>query len=146
MAHYTNITALEMDSFLQNLGFKPVEVEGTKESVYGKIIRPKTCLRVYTGIADGNSREVGKDAIRCTVFTKADGEIKKLGGDKRVHRVEGWRDNLKSRIEDVTEKFSEEVTCPDCGAPMALREAARTKRKFWGCTRYPACVACKSKG
>ncbi len=139
MAHYTNITALEMDKFLQDLGFKPVELSGTKERVYGKIIRPKTCLRVYTGIEEANSRGVGKDAIRCGVFVKDGEQVKKLGGDKRVHRVEGWRDNLRKRIDHVTNKFSEEVWCPDCGAPMAQRENKQTKGHFWGCTQYPAC-------
>lgn len=38
-------------------------------------------------------------------------------------------------------------TCPDCGAPMMLRETERFKtktgspRKFYGCSRFPKCMA-----
>ncbi len=35
-----------------------------------------------------------------------------------------------------------EVTCPSCGARMVMRTARRgagAGRKFWGCSKYPAC-------
>lgn len=38
-----------------------------------------------------------------------------------------------------------EVTCPECGAPMVLRETEKFRypngdaRRFWGCSRFPAC-------
>src|SRR3989344_7903451 len=37
------------------------------------------------------------------------------------------------------------MECPECGAPMTLRETTKYKtkkglaRKFYGCTRYPVC-------
>lgn len=37
------------------------------------------------------------------------------------------------------------MDCPECGAPMVLRETAKFKtadgqpRKFYGCSKYPAC-------
>lgn len=45
----------------------------------------------------------------------------------------------------VTER---DVKCPECGAPMILRKTERFKwanglaRLFYGCSRYPQCVAC----
>lgn len=35
--------------------------------------------------------------------------------------------------------FTQEVTCPNCGAPMRKR-TARDGSLFYGCTRYPACT------
>ena len=38
-----------------------------------------------------------------------------------------------------------EVKCPECGAPMRLRMTQKFRygdgrpRRFWSCTRYPAC-------
>jgi ssDNA-binding Zn-finger/Zn-ribbon topoisomerase 1 len=29
--------------------------------------------------------------------------------------------------------------CADCGAPMVLRFTAKLNRKFYGCSRWPAC-------
>jgi ssDNA-binding Zn-finger/Zn-ribbon topoisomerase 1 len=37
------------------------------------------------------------------------------------------------------------ILCPECGAPMKLRSTGKftyrngTRRRFWGCTRYPDC-------
>ena len=62
---------------------------------------PNVELKVYTGIcpANGQSKKVGADAVRvCAVDTvNHRGWIKA----RRVHRVEGWRDNLKNRILQV---------------------------------------------
>lgn len=39
----------------------------------------------------------------------------------------------------------EEVNCPECGSPMALRTTFKfpydngKPRRFWGCSRYPEC-------
>lgn len=41
-----------------------------------------------------------------------------------------------------TSPFIPSVQCPDCGAPMARRNARRTsvaRGDFWGCTAYPQC-------
>jgi len=140
MATYVNISKEEMTEFLEDLGFQTVELPRVRELVWGKIIRPRTCLRVYTGITGEDSRDVGQDAIRCTVFHKnSEGEIKLLGGSKRVHRVQGWKANLTSRIEETTRKFQQEQLCPLCGSQMAIRVAKQSKNEFWGCTNFPTC-------
>lgn len=41
----------------------------------------------------------------------------------------------------------DQVVCPDCGAPMVLRETQKFKwdngvgRKFYGCSRWPDCTS-----
>jgi len=70
---------------------------------------PHIVLKVYTSIPHGETvtREVGADAIRvCAVDTKANrGWIKAA----RVHRVKGWRDNLKTRVQAVREASYERL-------------------------------------
>jgi len=58
-------------------------------------------IRVYTSIQKNTSigRRNGGDAIRvCAVNTKTDRGLVK---SRRVHRTQGWRDNLKSRVMDT---------------------------------------------
>jgi hypothetical protein len=99
---YTNITSEEMRDFLK------LE-KGWRESVEGKEIGFTYCLskypfiqiKVLSGIkmGDGNSRDVGRDAIRVFAFnsnTKA-GWI----STQRCYRVEGWKSNLRRVVEDV---------------------------------------------
>lgn len=31
------------------------------------------------------------------------------------------------------------IDCPECGAPMRLRESKRLKKTFFGCSRWPLC-------
>lgn len=102
MATYTNVTIEQMREILRvDKGWKETHEPKTKETVfYCPLVRyPFVHLKVYTGIVEGQSRGVGKDAIRvCSVNMKyKSGWIKA----KRVHRVEGWRDNLKKRVVQV---------------------------------------------
>jgi hypothetical protein len=148
MAHYKNVTAAEMDAFLTPLGFKVVNLkkcdpnDRTTEIVYSKRVDRNNfqlSLRVYTGIVAGESREVGADAMRATLFLrtwnpqKNGWELVCLNGSKRVHRVENWQKNLKDRLDKWDEQFK---TCPTCGLPLMLKKARSTGKKFLGCTGF----------
>lgn len=144
MATYTNITLDEMAAHLEPQGFKPMTLDGTIELVWGKVYHidhVAVSMRVYTGInPTGESRKVGKDAIRVYLFYRnAAGEIRKVGGTKRVHRVTGWKANLQSRIDGWKEQLG--PLCPTCGAPTALRKPPGDAKwqPFYGCTNYPNC-------
>lgn len=126
-----------MTAFLTPKGFQIITVPGTKEIVFGKRVPhnlPLT-LRVYTGIEPtGVSRGVGEDAIRVSLFWRnANGEIKKAGGSKRVHRVINWKANLQNRLDNWNQDF---ILCA-CGAPMVERKGS--KGSFLGCCNYPIC-------
>ena len=118
MAHYKNISIDEIRDLLRpEKGWKETDknqitnTEIVKEKVFQYNLKkyPFILVRVYSGIVNGESRKVGRDAIRvCAINLKTDkGWIK----SKRVHRVEGWRDNLKSRIvqviKDSNQRFAE---------------------------------------
>ena len=136
-AHYVSIPELEMRQHLEAQQFKEVKLEGTTEIVYGKIVKPHTCLRVYTSIAHGTSRKVGEDAIRvCLVYRLPEGTIKGIGSDKRVNRVESWKKNLQLRLD----KWELELlgpTCQYCNFPTKLRKGKNGN--FYGCIQYPNC-------
>jgi hypothetical protein len=152
-AKYYNITEAEMDAFLTKQGFARVSIEGTTEFVYGKRVDQdnlKLTLRVYTGIVPGGqSRAVGEDAIRVNLFMGiADGvengkpkwRITKLGGSKRVHRVENWQVNLQKRLDSWLD-FIPQHKCPVCGFPMIPRKGKHGM--FLGCAGYPNCTYTK---
>lgn len=140
MAHYENITLADMRSHLEPQGFSQLTLDGVREAVFGKrvdIDGLPLSLRVYTGInPDGNSRDVGADAIRCNIFfRKSDGDVAKVASSKRVHRVAGWRNNLQKRIDELTI----EGKCDKCGAPMVRRKNKAKRTEFLGCSNYPNC-------
>lgn len=139
---FTNIPLKDMIDFLTPLGFKEIAaLEGTLEKVYAKRVDHHglaLSLRVYTGIEGTESRGVGEDAIRVALFMRdKDGRIVKLGGSKRVHRVIGWKKNLKNRLDRWEESFPTNV-CNKCGMPMLPRNGRCGK--FLGCASFPKCT------
>lgn len=141
MAKFVTIAQNDMHTFLTDRGFTPVEIQGTRELVYGLIVDKNVCLRVYTSVvpnADnaGVSRDNGQDAIRVLLVTKMkDGQVKVIGSDRRVHRVEGWKSNLDARIANWRSQLGE--SCPLCSAPTVHKKSKRFD--FWGCCRFPVC-------
>lgn len=151
MAEFYPIRQDEMEDLLYSLGFpqehNPLPLPGTSELVYGKAYKLQEhplSLRVYSSIVGGQARECGGDAIRVSlVIKRPDGEIRAIGKAKRVHRVKGWRNNLRSRIESMVKSIDSIVSCPKCGLPMALRKGSNGE--FYGCTDFPNCKGTRPK-
>lgn len=141
MATFHNITEEEISNFLAPQGFEKLNLPGVRELVYGKRIDHSgfcLTLRIYSGIVYGQSRDVGEDAIRTTLFYRNDlGHVFKIGGSKRVHRVQGWMKNLQNRIDFWTKQPIEK--CNECQAPMIPRNSKKNNNTFLGCVTYPAC-------
>lgn len=135
MATAVEISRRDMHEFLAAQGFQEIQVAGTKERVYSKFVDTGLCLRVYTSVEGESSRGVGEDAIRTVLVTKVNGAVKIVGGDKRVHRVEGWRANLQNRLDRWREQLG--PACPKCRAATVRKRSRRGP--FWGCCRYPDC-------
>ena len=138
-ATYYDISEEEMNTFLTEKGFKQVALPNTREIVYGKRVDKdgfQLTLRVYTGIIKGHgSRSVGKDAIRVNLFNRtSSGNVNKVGGSKRVHRVQGWANNLQKRLDDW---LNYSFTVCECGNLMIPRKSKTGK--FLGCSNYPNC-------
>jgi hypothetical protein len=136
MAEYTNITQEDMEALLLPLGFKAMQLPNTLELVYGKRVDSDglaLSLRVYTGInPNGQSRDVGEDAIRCNIFWKDGDSMRKVATSKRVHRVKGWKKNLQDRLDSL--KIGPKC---ECGSPMVLRKGKNGE--FYGCASFPNC-------
>lgn len=144
MARAVVITRQEFENFVLPQGFQKIEIEGTIELVYAKIVTNGTnkySMRIYSSITpDGTSRSVGADAIRvCLFYRNKANEPKMVGGDRRVHRVGGWRDNLAQRLLKWPEQIG--PVCPKCGSPTVLREPKKGAKwpPFFGCIEYPNC-------
>ncbi len=138
-ARYYNISAAEMQTFMQARGFRLMTVPGTIELVYGKIVKigeHRLSLRVNTGInPSGQSRAVGTDAIRVQLFYMYDGEPCPVGKSQKCLRVSSWQANLGSAIGNHADPTNFTV-CPACGHPSVIRKTRDKKRKFWGCVTY----------
>ena len=136
MAQSIIISRQDMHDFLTERGFTLIpNLPRTKELVYGLIVRPGVCLRVYTSVEGERTRDNGEDAIRVCLVTKVGDNIVGIGSDRRVHRVVGWRKNLADRLENWTDQLGPD--CPKCGKPTVRRRSRRGP--FWGCSNYPQC-------
>lgn len=145
MAYYHSITIEEMDDELRAARFYPVSLlyrnKPVKEWVYERKLprSPNHFVRVYTGINRygrdaGNSRKVGKDAIRVQVIYRDIKGETLVSQPKRVHRVEGWRKNLRERFNELSKNLPQ-VEFDSRGEPMTLRK--KNKSYFWGSRDYP---------
>jgi|DEB0MinimDraft_6_1074348.scaffolds.fasta_scaffold99636_2 hypothetical protein len=96
---YTTITETQMNELLKSdKGWKQTTTAKTKELVYEFPLKQDgIVIKVYSSIARGQSRKKGTDAIRVCAVKGDKGWVKA----PRVLRVEGWRDNLKTRVLDV---------------------------------------------
>lgn len=140
MAQYYQISETEIDEFLTKQGFRKITgLPNTKEIVYGKRVdqahqgsKRLLTLRVYTSITMGAARLCGDDALRVVIFEKIGDQIVKLGGSKRVHRVQGWRRNLQARIDGWLDYLPKD-SCHCCGKPMVVRRRRKDKKPFLAC-------------
>lgn len=100
MANFYPVTIEEMRDFLKKEKGWTESQNGQKEAVFCYQLKdnPHILIKVFSGIAvvSGQSRKCGSDAIRvCAVNTNTNaGWVK----SNRVHRVEGWKNNLKERV------------------------------------------------
>lgn len=146
-ATYHNVTLEEIRNFLEPQGFEVVDTkkynpaDRTQEIVFGKRVDQDDLaltLRIFTGInPTGNSRDVGKDAIRVALFyLRPDFKIVEIGGSKRVNRVGSWKKNLQSRL-DEWHNFLPKEKCKKCGMPLYPKTGKHGT--FLACAGYPEC-------
>lgn len=133
----------EMDDFLRGLSprFQEMQMKGgalaTQERLFGLPLRhhPDVYLLVYTSIVGEWSRELGRDALRVTLFDQRTGCF--LGHKTHTKRLAGWQDRLANKIRELGGKISQ-YTCPlGCGGYLTQRKGP--SGKFFGCTNYPTC-------
>lgn len=156
---FTSFTSKDFEDFLsvgangkplqndKKWKFHRLQLQGTNENVYGMTVAPNITLRIYSTVENGVARENGTDAIRCVLFWRSsEGDIKLIGVEKKVLRIETWRDNLSKRIAEWTEMVGPK--CPACSSPMAKRKNRTNKSYFYSCVQYPICkstLPCKDQ-
>jgi len=131
----------EMAALLEPWGFDLIALAGVVELVWQKIRPSGVAVRVFSGInPSGVSRGVGEDAIRVELYYIREGVTYRIGGTKRVHRVENWRENLKGRIATWKDWSGIGPSCPKCGAPTIEREVKKEGpnkgKKFYSCCTW----------
>lgn len=148
-ARFTPITFADMANFLSPMGFKTIQLAGTNEFVWGRrkdwqlftedgtelVDTIPLTIRVYSSITIEGSRKRGMDAIRVNLWAAdSGGNVFMIGGDRRVHRVENWRQNLMERLQHW-EQMTKPL-CPICSAPMVHRGKKLPEGGFYGCIRF----------
>lgn len=124
---------------LANAGFDEVSIEGTRERVFSRGCHGTDArVLVYTSIVDGETRGVGKDAIRVCAVRPMGKEAKERGIVKarRVNRtgeIESICDRMLNRMREVygaarKHCLVECQPCKSCGASTFL-----SKRGNWVC-------------
>jgi len=151
---YIDIGLPEMDLFLRQRRFKPVDVyyrrKPVKEWVYERKLprHDNHFVRVYTSIQRygrnrDSARDVGKDAIRVQVVYRDDKGETLVSMPKRVNRIATWKDNLNDRFEEIARTLPK-VQFDRRGEPMTLRK--KRGNLFWGSRDYPAYKETRSYG
>lgn len=110
-AQYTPITIEEMEAFVRR-GFralKPRKAAERGETVFDLFITPEIGIRIWTSLSphSGASAGVGDDAIRVQYYHFGRNHPLVRGKAPIVKRTQGWRDNLKDRIEDCIELYEQ---------------------------------------
>lgn len=123
-AQYTQISLTEMDQFLKR-GFRslrPKRIDVRGEVAFELYLNDEStvAIRVLTSIPRGSEYAAaeGADAIRVGFFTSKKGHPLIPGKQPIVKRTQGWRDNLKDRIEDYMELYSEKEAYWDSRAGL----------------------------
>ena len=136
MKGYVARTADEIRSWIGDMGFVEVKIPGTFELVFERSTNNSDIrIRVYSSIANGESREVGKDAGRVLLIEKTTN--KPVWKSKRVNRTENFLLNLRKRCRDAWHSVAGLEKCPVCKGFMIERKSKNGK--FLGCLKYPGC-------
>jgi len=144
MATYQEISAGEMDSFMDAEGFVKVahnplngfEVQYDLMHDNGLRIRLFSTIDIRSDAGRGN----GSDAMRLVVMTSEG--ILRGAKFKRVHRVKNWRKNLMVRYNEILDgiesgkiAFCSSFDCPKCGEKVRTLLNNQYKT-FMGCSGY----------
>jgi hypothetical protein len=149
---YVNVTESDFRCKLEgSMGFEQVRLEGTTELVFERSVARKGeptgyKVRVYSSVAYGATRNVGKDAIRVLLIDENTNYPVRVHGEKSGDKV-GKRINrtaatglpeyerteaLLERVRDRCREFygfAQKNICSECGTIMAHRKGKYGKFK-----------------
>lgn len=112
-ATFQEVTLDDMRTFLKR-AFHALEPQ-KEENVRGEIainlpLSHRVVVKVFTSVSAGREQAagVGSDAIRVGLYR--DGRPLKGGKWPIVKRTQGWKDNLRERVEDWLEAYDDRET------------------------------------
>lgn len=110
-ATFTPITLDEIIQYLKRAFrvLKPMPGPAIRgEATYDLSLSDNVVVRVFTSVGHGQAEAAGSgtDAIRIGLYARA-GRPLKSGKLPIVKRTQGWRDNLRARIEDEIHDYDE---------------------------------------
>lgn len=133
---FENISLSDMTNYLNNQGFSIMDIQGTNEVVFGKVIKRgehKLSMRIYTAIdPTGLSRPCGSDAIRIMLMFRYGEKVLSVGKAKRCLRTKNWQKNLGKAISSWSEDNWR--ICTACDFPMVEKKGKNGT--FWGCVTF----------
>jgi hypothetical protein len=107
-AQFTDVSLDDMRTFLKR-AFHALEPQ-KEENVRGELVinlplSKRVAIKVFTSVSAGREQAagVGADAIRVGIYR--DGRPLKSGKWPIVKRTQGWKENLRERVEDMMEKY-----------------------------------------
>lgn len=118
-AQFTELTLDEMESFLKRAFrvLRPKKQAIRGEIVFDLAVGPTTVIRVWTSVPQFGTTGAGHgaDAIRIQLYSMAKNRPLVPGKAPIVKRTQGWRDNLKDRIEDYMELYDSKEEAIEAG-------------------------------
>jgi len=114
-AQFTDISLDDMETFLKRAfrALRPMlsPQQDRGEYVFHLYLSPGVGIRVLSSIRKGEemARGVGQDAIRVQLYRFSGGRVGPLmpGKPPIVKRTQGWKSNLRQRIEDMIEAYDQ---------------------------------------
>lgn len=108
-ATFTEITLPEIEKYLKRAfhALKPTQGVNRGEIYMDLNLSDKVAIRVMTSVHKGqqSAADVGSDAIRILLVSTAKNRPLKSGKAPIVKRTQGWKDNLRERVEDEMEDY-----------------------------------------
>lgn len=118
-AQYTEVTLPEMETFLNRAfhALHPKKGAIRGEVVFDLHLSQAAGVRVWSSIAEHGTSgaKVGEDAIRVQLYSFAKQRPLMPGKAPIVKRTQGWKDNLRERIEDYMEAYDSKEEAIEAG-------------------------------
>lgn len=111
-ATFTQISIGDIEQFLKRAfrALKPHAGPNVRgEATFDLHLSDAVVIRIYTSVSSGGTSAagVGSDAIRVGLYSVKANRPLKSGKLPIVKRTQGWRDNLRERIEDEIADYDE---------------------------------------
>lgn len=112
-ATYTPITLDQMRETLKEANGWTMQSDRAEYVFIRDVVTiPGVQIKVYSSVrrADAHSRGAGQDAIRVCAIRKVGDQWQGMVKSSRVHRTQGWRENLMARIQTVFDTCKERAS------------------------------------